>query len=393
MSNLPKDTPVAHIVHESAVQAALAGFQHDLAQIVEQAIAVQQVPAPTFAEERRAAYIAARFSELGLRDVRLDELNNVYGRYPGYDGGAPVVISAHSDTVFGADVDLTVRREGHLVAGPGIADNSLGVAGLFQLAAALQRHALRPARDIWFVSNVGEEGLGDLRGMRAVVEHFGRAHAYIVVEGGLFGRICHQAIGVRRYRIAVQTPGGHSWGAFGAPSAIHHLGEIISAINHISVPESPKTTYNVGVISGGTTVNSIAAEAHLLLDLRSEGSAALDELVAQVDNIVQKAKRAQDVVVAIEVIGDRPAGEIPRDSWLVSLAVDALRQVGAADNIEFTAGSTDANIPLSRGMSAVCIGLAQSGNAHRLDEYLDVTDIPAGLGQLLLLTLAAAEHN
>lgn len=384
---------IADISRRSAVRDALSSFQSEVERIVDQTIAVQQVPAPTFAEQGRAAYLAECFSAVGLNDVQLDELHNVYGRMPGAGRGRPIVVSAHSDTVFPHNTDLTVRSEGRLVYGPGIADNSLGVAGLLHMADTMRRYNLQPARDVWFVSNVGEEGLGNLRGMRAVVERFGPAQAYVVVEGGLFGRICHQAIGVRRYRIEVHTPGGHSWGAFGAPSAIHQLGKIIAAIDGLTVPESPKTTYNVGVISGGTTINSIASSAQLLLDLRSEDPGALEELIAQVERLAARVRREPDVAVEMQVIGDRPAGEIPRDSWLVSLAEAALRRVGAGDRIEFTTGSTDANIPLSKGMPTVCIGLAHSANAHRVDEYLDITDIPAGMSQLLLLVLGAAESR
>jgi di/tripeptidase len=265
------------------------------------------------------------------------------------------------------------------------------VAGLLVTAATLCAFPRQPYRDIWFVANVGEEGLGDLHGMRAVAERFDHAAAFIVVEGGLFGRICHQAIGVRRFRIAVETEGGHSWGAFGNPSAIHVLGHIIAGIDRLNVPNKPKTTYNVGVVSGGTTINSIAGEAHLLLDLRSESPPALETLVAQVDEIVQSCRTETGVDVVISSIGNRPAGTISRKHLLVQWATAALNVVGAGKYVEYTTGSTDANVPLSQGRPTVCIGLTQAGNAHRLDEYLDITHIPAGLGQLLLLVLSVAD--
>ena len=384
------NNPIEALAQQAAVRTALAQIGEDLPAIVELAIAVQQIPAPTFAEAVRAAFVADRFAALGLQDVQQDALHNVFGRYPGRGGGAPIIVSAHSDTVFPAGTDLTVRRSGTLVHGPGIADNSLGVAGLLYLVGLLRQHGWQPARGIWFVVNTGEEGLGDLRGMRAVADRFGPAGAYIVVEGGLFGRICHQAIGVQRLRIGVETPGGHSWGAFGNPSAIHVLGQIIADIAGLKVPATPKTTFNVGVVEGGTSVNTIAHEAHLLLDLRSEAPPALGQLVAQVEKLLARYGREPQVQVTAEVIGNRPAGAIPRETPLVSWAVAALQQVGAASQLEFTTGSTDANIPLSRGWPAVCVGLTESGNAHRPDEYMDVTRIPAGLGQLLLLTLAAA---
>jgi di/tripeptidase len=231
--------------------------------------------------------------------------------------------------------------------------------------------------------------------MRAVVDHFGRNATYIVVEGGLFGQIAHQAIGVRRFRIQVNAPGGHSWGSFGNASAIHELGRLITTITHLNVPAEPKTTYNIGVIEGGTTINSIAQQAHLLLDLRSEDEAELALLVRAVEKIVAKANggrngRTDGVTVTMELIGNRPAGHIARDAALVQWAEAALQAIGC-EEISYIAGSTDANIPLSQGINSVCIGLTQSGNAHRLDEYIDPTYLPQGLGQLLLLTLAAGD--
>jgi di/tripeptidase len=227
--------------------------------------------------------------------------------------------------------------------------------------------------------------------MRAVVKRFQQAAAYIIIEGGSYGHIFHGAIGVRRYRITVKTDGGHSWGNFGSPSAIHHLGRFIAAVDDLVVPKNPKTTYNVGVIEGGTTINSIASEASLLLDLRSAGPEAFGELVAQVKKLASNLGRKKGVRVQMEEIGNRPAGEIPADAPIVVWATQALRQVGC-ESFSLQAGSTDANIPISQGYPAVCIGLANAGNTHRTDEYLDPTNLPSGLGQLLLLTLAAAGY-
>lgn len=399
---------IERIAQEPAVRAALAAFQEGLAAAGQLAITIQQIPAPTFAERERAAFVYGRFRELGLADVEQDEIGNVYGRYPGLHSrlygraNAPqVIVSAHLDTVFPAGTDLAVRsgRFGdpeaaeaattNRIWGPGIADNATGVAGLLLLAETLQGFDLRPTADVWFVANVGEEGLGDLCGMKAVAQRFGRANAYIVVEGGLFGQLFYQAISVSRYRIEVTTPGGHSWSNFGNPSAIHHLARLVTAIDSLVVPADPKTTYNVGVIEGGTSINTIAASATLQLDLRSEDPAALGHLVAEVEHIVYEILRPTNVKVTMSRIGHRPGGRIPARANLVLWAEAALRQVGCP-TIQFASGSTDANVPLSLGYPAVCIGLATSGNAHRLDEYLDTTHLAAGLGQLLLLTLAAA---
>jgi tripeptide aminopeptidase len=383
---------IEQLAIEPRVQAALAAFRTRQAEHLALVTAVQQIPAPTFAEAERAAFVEQQMVALGLSDVSQDALHNVYGRWPGRYASTPVIVSAHLDTVFPAEVDLTIRENGRLLCGPGIGDNSTGVAGLLILAQALRENQLLPVRDIWFVANVGEEGLGDLCGMRAVVERFGPTASYVIVEGGLFGQLAHQAIGVRRYRITVNGPGGHSWGSFGAPSAIHILGRLISAIDSLRVPEQPRTTYNVGVIEGGSSVNTIAASASLLLDLRSEEAAGLAQLVAAVTDIVQAMARsvaARGVRIEMAQVGDRPSGKIPRDCPLVAATVAALQYVGCAD-VTFMNGSTDANIPLSQGITAVCLGLTESGNAHRLDEYIDPTRLPDGLSQLLLVVLHAA---
>lgn len=377
------------------VTAALNHFHQISEQAVATILSIQQIAAPTFAEEARANHVEAQFKHLGLANVAQDDLHNVYGRFPGNNPSLPpVVISAHTDTVFPIETDLTTRRQGNLIYGPGIGDNSTGVAGLLLLIDALYQFNLRPEADLWFVANVGEEGMGDLRGMRAVGERFGKEATYLVVEGGLYGQIAHQAIGVQRFRIEAETGGGHSWANFGRPSAIHALAHIISDIDNLQVPKIPKTTYNVGVLSGGTSINTIAQTASCLLDLRSEETAALHKLVGEVKAIIVQAQQrkweGQRVKVTMTQVGNRPSGAISRQAPLVCWAEAALHAVGCS-HVTYIIGSTDANIPLSIGANAVCIGLTKSGNAHRFDEYIDITRLPQGLGQLLLLTLAAAD--
>jgi acetylornithine deacetylase/succinyl-diaminopimelate desuccinylase-like protein len=248
---------------------------------------------------------------------------------------------------------------------------------------------LRPTTDIWFVANVCEEGLGDLRGMRSVVERFGASATYIVVEGGSFGYVFHQAIGVRRFRLTIKTPGGHSWGDYGSPSAIHILSRIVDRIDRLRLPKQPKTTVNVGTIEGGTTVNTIAAQASCLVDMRSIDPAALLRLVDRVNQIARECSEDGDVSMNMTQIGNRPAGALPENAAIVTWAANALKLVGCQE-VHFMAGSTDANIPISQGIPAVCVGLANSGNTHRLDEFLDPENLPRGLKQLLLLALAAA---
>lgn len=383
---------IYQIAEQGRVQSVLRSFHHEQQEQLDLIVSIQQIPAPTFAEGMRADFVQAQFAALGLCEVAHDDLHNVYARLSEGQGGPPVIVSAHLDTVFPFQTDLTVARNGRYLCGPGIGDNSTGVAGLILIAQSLLANQLIPPRDIWFVANVCEEGLGNLRGMEAVVDRFGEAATYIIVEGGLFGKVCHQAIGVSRFRISVRGPGGHSWGSFGAPSAIHVLSHIVTAIDDLKVPEVPRTTYNVGTIEGGTSINTIAQTASLELDLRSENVKILDKLVADVRRIVTEVVHrfeADGIEINIELIGQRPAGAIPRETELVSLAVDALDYVGFR-NINFMIGSTDANVPLSRGITAVCIGLTEAANAHRTDEYIDPVHLPDGLSQLLLLVLAAA---
>jgi di/tripeptidase len=235
--------------------------------------------------------------------------------------------------------------------------------------------------DIWLVANVGEEGLGNLSGMRAVVDRFGDGtRAYLILEGMALGQVYHRALGVQRYRITVRTPGGHSWVDFGKPSAIHELAALITSLTALPIPRRPRTSLNVGVISGGTTVNTIAAEASLHLDLRSEGSRALDSLAAGVEELVETANRGEIQVIA-EITGRRPAGKIGANHPLVRLARRSLESVGLQPNLGI--GSTDANIPLSRGLPAVCLGLTTGGGAHTLNEYINTHPVSQGLDQLV----------
>lgn len=384
---------IQNLASHPTVQQALQWFHRQQKAAVDLAIQIQQIPAPTFAEGVRANFVQRQFQQLGLEEVVQDELCNVYGRYRGQNSAQPpVIISAHTDTVFPAGTNLNIRREGNRIYGPGLADNSAGVAGLIVLVQALQVHGLRPQRDIWLVANIAEEGLGDLKGMRAVVERFGRKATYLVLEGGSLGHLVHRAIGVNRFRIEVRAQGGHSWADFGQTSAIHVLGRLIAAIADLAVPQNPKTTYNVGKIEGGTSVNTIAETANCLLDLRSENNEELVRLVQKVRQIMATADSLPHQQVQMTQIGDRPAGTLTADSPLLDWATEALRMV-EYPRPEYGASSTDANIPLSLGYEAICIGLAHSGNVHRLDEYFDTTHFPRGLGQLLLLALATAGFN
>lgn len=349
--------------------------------MLERAIKIQQIPAPSFFESERAEFIRDQFIKESLEDIAIDDIGNVIGRLPGSGSISPIVVSAHMDTVFPADTNLEIRRQVDKIAGPGIGDNAVGLAGLFGLLWALNQREKSLTNDLWLVANVGEEGLGDLRGMQAIVDRFrDKPRAYIILEGMALGQIYHRGLDVRRYRIIVKTLGGHSWVNHGRPSAVHELAQIVTRLLDLQIPEEPRTTLNVGVISGGMSVNTIAAEAHLDLDLRSEDPSALADLMAQVESTIQRSKYP-GIRIEIESIGQRPIGEISLDHPLVQLAMQSLESVGIQPRVNI--GSTDANIPLSRGYPAVCLGLTTGNGAHTINEYIHIPPLQQGLRQLL----------
>jgi tripeptide aminopeptidase len=360
-----------------------------VARVLDLACEIQQIAAPTFQEAARAAFVRDRFAAEGLADVEMDDLGDVFARWPGRDpSAAPLLLTAHLDTVFPADTPLNLTRGAERIAGPGIGDNSLGVAGLFGLLWALQGQPL--PGDLWLAANVGEEGLGDLRGMRRVVDRLGaRARATIVLEGMALGHIYHAGLGVRRYRITVHTEGGHSWLHFGRPSAIHVLVQLGARLTQLPLPTSARTTYNIGTITGGTSINTIAREASFDLDLRSESPSALAGLAAAVEALAATFV-STEVAVETRVIGDRPTGALPRDHPLVQLAAEALAAAGVTD-CTLEVGSTDANIPLSRGLPCICIGLTRGANSHRPDEYIDTRDLGRGLAAAVHIVKGAFE--
>ena len=357
--------------------------------VIDLACSIQQIPAPTFAEAQRSLYVERCFSDAGLADVSRDSLGNVYARITGKSSAPPLVVTAHQDTVFPLTTDLTLHRTADKIFGAGLGDNSLGVAALISLAWTINN----PLRDIWLVANVCEEGLGNLTGMKAVVDRFAdKALAYIVLEGMALGQVYHRGLGVQRYRITVQTNGGHSWIDYGKPSAIHTLAELVVQLNHLPVPVQPRTSLNVGVIQGGTSVNTIAAEASLELDLRSEDSAELTRLSSLVETLVSQLPQttSQPVRATAEVIGLRPAGQIPADHPLVKLAIACLQEQGLPAFLNI--GSTDANYPLSLGLPTVCVGVCTGGGAHTTGEFIHTTPLKLGLAQLKRLVVTACSQ-
>jgi len=357
-----------------------------LPRVLNLAAEIQQIPAPTFEEARRAAFVRHRFATEGL-ETETDALGNVYACIPGTDAAArPTVVSAHLDTVFPAETPLTLSREAGRMIGPGIGDNSVALASLLGLVWILGERQIRPRADIWLVANVGEEGLGNLRGMYGVLERFGDLpRAYIVLEGIGLGWIYHRGLGVRRYRIKVETAGGHSWGNRGSPSAVHEIARIIAALTEIPLSAAPAASLNVGVVEGGVSVNTIAPSAVALVDVRSEDSGVLEKLARKVERVCATARRP-GVAVQCELIGARPAGEIPPTHPLVQAAQAALRGAGVYPNLGIA--STDANAPLARGLPAVCLGLTEGGNAHTINEFILTRPLEKGLRALTSLVLA-----
>lgn len=363
---------------DAMVQTGIDFLAADHQQTIEDQIAINQVAAPPFKETERAHYYMDKLRGLGLDDVQQDAEGNVFGVFRGSGAGPRLFVSAHLDTVFAAGTDVTVKEKDSKLYAPGIADNARGLAAILSVIRGLKKAGVKTVGDIVFGGNVGEEGLGDLRGIKAFFRENADIDGYIAVDGVKEQIITYLATGSRRYEITYRGPGGHSWNAFGLPSAIHALGRAIAKIGDIQTSSQPKTTFTVGTISGGTSVNSIAADASMLLDLRSASEAELKKLETQVMDLLQIAVEEENarwgstaISVEIKLVGDRPAGQqspdlpIVQAAWAASAAVNVPPEFGPAS-------STDANLPMSLGIPAIrlCGGGAE-GNNHSLDEWYD----------------------
>jgi tripeptide aminopeptidase len=351
--------------------------------VVELAQRICAVPAPTGLEEQRGELVASLLRERGYRP-EVDEVGNVYVRRGQRNRRPILMLLAHLDTVFPLATPLKVMRDGDILRGPGIGDNSLSVAAMLGVLDVLDQIGKETELDLVAVANVGEEGLGNLRGARAAVERYRDNLGGVIAIDGNLGHITHGAVGSQRWRITVKGPGGHSYGAFGRPSAIHGLARIVAAIADLPVPQEPKTTYNVGNIEGGTSINTIAAQASALLDMRSTDVAELGQLAEQVRKIV-KQRAGTGLQTEIEVLGERPAGSLSQSHPLVQLAAQVLIWLGMEP--EYGASSTDANIPISLNIPAICVGVTQVRQMHTLEEWLAIPPIGDGLAQLVRLCL------
>jgi len=365
-------------------------------------ITICEIPAPPFGEERRAQYFERQFRKLGLEAVRRDEAGNVMGLRPGRSDRPTIVISAHLDTIFPGPLDIKVRRYNGRLYAPGIGDNACGLAALLALIKVLQQVDIQTAGTLVFLCTVGEEGEGNLRGVRHFFLQGGwvdKLDAFISFDGHGVERIVHQALGSRRYRITITGPGGHSWGDFGFVNPIHPLSRVITQLSEYPLPHRPRASLNIGRISGGQSVNAIPQSATMDADIRSTSLKEIDRIEAYLKSAVEDAVRKENLrcaasgtrlQFAIELLGERPTGQTALDSEIVRVAVNASRALGIEP--QFECASTDANIPISLGTPAITIGAGgNAGNPHTLDEWYDATNREVGIKRALLLMLALAE--
>ncbi len=389
---------VSRIAELRRVHDALAWFRSQARELEELQLQVTSIPAPPWGESARSRWMGERFAELGLSDVHSDELGNVLGIYPGSDAGAPfIALSAHIDTVFPVGTPIVVRRDGDKLYGPGISDNSSGIVALLAIAGALRSAGVLNTAPLLFIGDVGEEGEGDLRGMRHIYQQprwSATIASLVVIDGAGTDTIIAEGLGSRRYEVMVRGNGGHSWSDFGVANPIVALARVIDRFSRTPVPVSPKTTFNIGIINGGTSVNSIPESATMRVDTRSASVEELDRLERALhealDHVIPEitGRKKQELLTAeVRVIGNRPAADLPSESQLLKTirAVDA--QLGNTARIQ--RASTDANIPLSLGREAIAIGAGGSGGgAHTIHEWYDASGRDLGLKRILLLALA-----
>lgn len=386
------------------IQHGLAFLKNDQeTRIIEQQ-QITEIPAPPFHEEKRALDYTQRLTAAGLKDVYSDDEGNVLGRWKGTQSRPKIVVCAHLDTVFpvGYPADVTIDAHGRLHA-PGIADNGSGLAALLSVVRALKASGIHPSGDILFVGDVGEEGRGDLRGIKHLFKTVNDIDGFISIDGTGAERIIYQGLGSKRFEFTFKGPGGHSYQAFGKiPSPIHAMGRAISKIADIQVPDDPKTTFTVSVVNGGTSINSIAASVGMQTDTRSESALQLEKTIAEIVNAVKLSvieenarwnipwDSQNNIYVDIKLVGDRPGGFAAADAVHVQAAYAATQALGLEPELSGP-GSTDANIPISLGIPALTLGAGGKGeHIHSLEESFDPTDAYLGPQRVFLTLLGMA---
>jgi len=394
---MPSGEPSSLFSRLAPARARLAAGDERL---LDTQIALSEIPSPTGAETARGASVAERFRTLSLGDVRIDDVGNVLGVRYGETNEPPVVICAHLDTIFPEGTPVGVSRDGPQLCGPGIVDNSRGLAAMLALAEAIDGRRLRTRRSILFAATVGEEGAGDLRGVKHLFARLAEPPcACIALDGAGDDRIVTRALGARRYRVTFRGTGGHSWAAFGVANPVHAAGAAAAKLAAMPLPRLPRTTLSVCRIGGGISVNAIPDEAWLEIDLRSSSRDALERCADDIQQAIRAAVRQENARRAsgsppltwtIATIGDRPCGEIDVDHPLVLAAVLATTAIGRTP--ELATASTDANVPISLGVPAIAIGAGgRGGGVHTSGEWYDNTDGTLGVARALTVVVAAAE--
>lgn len=375
------------------VQDGLTWLSEHRDQVIDETLHLCRIPAPTFDEAERAAYVAKRMRALGLAEVQVDALHNVTGMI-GHDKGAPTtLVAAHIDTVFPRRTPLEIRRTASKLYGPSIGDNCVAVAAMLLVAEAMQRRSSQTPGRVLFAASVGEEGLGNLCGIQALLATWhDQIDTVIAVEGHGLDEVRNTGIGSTRLQVTFQGPGGHSWGAFGTASAIHAMGSAIHRLSCLKMPQQPKTTYNVGIVEGGESINTIASRAAMLVDLRSVDPTHLQQLEDRVARLLQGVERDLGVDVTSTVVGKRPAATLDLNHPLCQ-GIRTIREQLHLPPARFSAASTDANLPLSLGVPALCLGITSGGLAHTIQEYIDIPPIASGVQQLFLTVLYTLSNH
>ncbi len=357
---------------------------------------ITEIPAPPYKEKVRAEYYLKRLQELGFEDASIDSEGNVMALRKGSGGGRPkLVVSAHLDTVFPEGTDVSVKEKDGVLRAPGIGDNSRGLAALLSLIKSINANEIATVGDILFVGTVGEEELGNLRGVKALFRDHGDIDGFISIDGLGITRVVNQATGSHRYEMIFRGPGGHSFQEFGLPSAIHAMGRAVAKISELQTPADPKTTFTVGTVAGGTSVNAIASEARMAVDMRSNSTEELLKLEARLLDLVKQAVveenarwKSDKMTVEIKLIGDRPAGIVALDSPIVQATQRAVSAITRGPRVTFAGSSTDSNLAMSLGIPAVTIGGGgEGGNWHSRNEWYRPVDAYFGPQNALLTVL------